>query len=69
MKGRDCLWCLLNLVLDREERLKRLCPHCRARAAQERCPVCGRTTDQTEGADNLAFDWERYWRLREGERL
>ena len=69
MKGRDYLWCLTNLLLDREEELKRLCPSCRARAAQEHCPVCGRTTGQTEGADNPAFDWERYRRLREGERL
>ena len=69
MKGRDYLWCLTNLLLDREEVQERLCPSCRARAAQEHCPVCGRTTGQTEGADNPAFDWERYRRLREGERL
>lgn len=69
MKGRDYLWCLTNLLLDREEELERLCPSCRARAEQEHCPVCGRTTGQTEGADNPDFDWERYRRLREGERL
>ena len=33
MKGRDYLWCLTNLLLDREEELERLCPSCRARAA------------------------------------
>ena len=37
MKGRDYLWCLTNLLLDREEALERLCPRCRTRALEERC--------------------------------
>lgn len=38
MKARDYLWCALNLMLDREEALERLCPHCRAEAEEARCP-------------------------------
>ena len=30
MKRRDYLWCALNLLLDHEEELGRLCPSCRA---------------------------------------
>ena len=41
MKGRDYLWCLTNLLLDREEALERLCPRCRTRALEERCAACG----------------------------
>lgn len=41
MTERDYLWCALNLVLDWDEELGRLCPHCRERAEEERCPVCG----------------------------
>ena len=41
MKRRDYLWCALNLLLDHEEELGRLCPSCRAQAEEGRCPVCG----------------------------
>ena len=34
MTDRDYLWCALNLALDQEEELARLCPECRARAEQ-----------------------------------
>ncbi len=30
MTHRDYLWCAVNLVLDGEEELSRLCPACRA---------------------------------------
>ena len=51
------------------EQLERLCPDCRVRAEQARCPVCGRPEDAGqpgEGGSNPAFDLERYRRLKEG---
>ena len=50
MTRRDYLWCALNLLLDEEERLDRLCPGCRAEAESGRCPVCG--TQLQKRADN-----------------
>ena len=67
MRERDFVWCLTHMVLDREEELARLCPNCRARAEEARCPVCGRPAESWEGAVNPAFDWTRYERLRRGE--
>ena len=68
MKARDFLWCALNLMLDREEELDRLCPACRARAEEERCPVCGAPAGERSDGVNAAFDEERYRRLMRGER-
>ena len=66
MKRRDYLWCALNLVLDGEEELSRLCPACRVEAGEHRCPVCGAAVD--ECGENGGFDMERFERLRgEGE--
>lgn len=65
MKGRDYLWCLANELRDREERLERLCPSCRTRALEERCPVCGRAGEEA-GAVNPAFDPARFEQLKEG---
>lgn len=68
MKDRDYLWCLVHQLLDREEELSRLCPECRARAEEERCPVCGRTRGSWgEGGVNAAFDQDRFERMRGGE--
>jgi len=70
MKGRDYLWCLANTLVDREEELERLCPSCRSRVLEERCPVCGRTHGSWgEGTVNPAFDMERFERLRGGDGL
>lgn len=69
MKARDYLWCALNLMLDREEELARLCPACRSRAGEERCPVCGTPTGEAWGGENPAFDEERFERLKRGERV
>lgn len=66
MKGRDYLWCLVNTLLDREEELARLCPACRAWAAEERCPVCGGRTGEVQGAVNPAFDLVRFQELKGG---
>lgn len=67
MKERDYLWCLANTLLDREEELDRLCPSCRARALEERCPACGRpAAEWGESAGNAAFDLSRFEELRGG---
>lgn len=67
MKNRDYLWCLANEVLDGEERLEQLCPACRSRALEERCPVCGQAdTGQQDGMVNPSFDQERFEQLKGG---
>jgi hypothetical protein len=58
MKDRDYLWCALNLVLDGEEELSRLCPSCRAQAEEGRCPVCGAAPG--DWGENGGFDMERF---------
>ncbi|MEY8231303.1 hypothetical protein AALA82_06735 [Oscillospiraceae bacterium 50-16] len=63
MKGRDYLWCLVNALLDREEELERLCPSCRSRVMEERCPVCGLPAGLGEGMVNSAFDPARFAQL------
>ena len=67
MKDRDYLWCLVQMILDREEQLDRLCPECRVRAREERCPSCGRPAGQWgEGAVYPAFDPGRFEKLKGG---
>lgn len=68
MKGRDYLWCLANSLLDREEELERLCPACRSRVLEERCPVCGQAHGEQEAVVNAAFDLARFQELKGGER-
>lgn len=65
MTHRDYLWCALNLLLDDEEELERLCPACRARAREERCPVCGGSVSAQ--GENAAFDWSRFEAMRRGD--
>lgn len=67
MTDREYLWCALNLMLDDEEDLARLCPGCRARAMEELCPVCGTPVKETAAGENAAFDWERFEALKRGE--
>lgn len=64
MKSRDYLWCLVNQLLDQEEQLDRLCPACRARAQEERCPACGALTAETGAGINPAFDMKRFLELK-----
>ena len=66
MKDRDYLWCLVNLLLDGEEERETLCPRCRERGEEERCPVCGEPAGHREGGINPAFDMERFERQRGG---
>ncbi len=62
MLPRDYLWCALNLLLDGEEELSRLCPACRAEAESGCGPVCG--TQIRDQGENGEFDWERFQTLR-----
>lgn len=64
MTDRDYLWCALNLALDQEEELARLCPECRERAMEEPCPVCG--APKGSWSVNNRFDWARYQELKGG---
>lgn len=66
MSDRDYLWCAVNLLLDEEEAASSLCPTCRAEAEKARCPVCGREKGAVTGGENLAFDWARFERMKEG---
>ena len=61
MTHRDYLWCAVNLVLDGEEDLSRLCPACRAEAESGRCPVCGGAVE--DRGINEGFDMERFLAL------
>lgn len=65
MKDRDYLWCALNLILDDEEELARLCPACRKQARREVCPGCGAPLDGWGW--NGGFDPGRFEALKEGE--
>lgn len=64
MTDRDYLWCALNLVLDREEELDRMCPGCREQAEADVCPVCGESRGSWDCNDG--FDWMRFEKLKEG---
>lgn len=66
MTDRDFLLCALNLLLDEEERLARLCPACR-QAAQSCCPGCGTPLEDTAQGCNPAFDPGRFEQLSRGE--
>ena len=66
MKDRDYLWCALNLALDREEELARLCPACRERAEENRCPGCGAPVGERVRESTPHFDWERFERMKRG---
>ena len=67
MKGRDYLWCLTNIILDREEELGWMCPGCRSRALEEHCSLCGLPASRwAEGMENAAFDPGRFETLRGG---
>lgn len=66
MTGGDYLWCAVNLLLDDQEFLDQLCPACRERAMEERCPVCGAPADGDQVGVNPAFDKVRFEQLRRG---
>lgn len=66
MTEEDYLWCAVQLLLDEEEAEAALCPSCRAKLGEARCPVCGQETGAVVREENAGFDWARYARLKEG---
>ena len=68
MTDRDFLLCALHLLLDEEEGLERLCPDCRIRAEEHRCAACGQPVAEVAGEVNPSFDWERFERMKRGEK-
>ena len=54
------------LAVTKEEAEAALCPSCRAKLGEARCPVCGQETGPVVREENAGFDWARYARLKEG---
>ncbi len=65
MTEGDYLYCVLQLMLDREETLERLCPDCRSRAEQHRCGCCGRELNREQEV-NPQFDEARFEEMKHG---
>ena len=65
MLDRDYVWCLAQQRLDDEEELDRLCPACRTRAEEARCPGCGAPVGTPVKESNPNFDWARFERLKQ----
>lgn len=63
MTEGDYLYCASQLLLDRQERLDKLCPACRKTAEKECCPGCGRPLSCETGG-NPNFDEKRFEELR-----
>lgn len=61
MTEGDYLYCALQLLLDRERELERLCPECRDR--EGRCRVCGKPLTG-ERATNSGFDLKKFEELK-----
>ena len=66
MTEEEYLWCAVHLLLDEEEAEAALCPTCRAKLDEARCPVCGQEKDAALREENAGFDWARYEKLKEG---
>lgn len=62
MTDGEYLYCVLQMTLDEEERLERLCPSCRAEAEKGGCAVCGAPL----GERNPNFDEAKFEELRRG---
>ena len=64
MTDGDYLYCALQMLLDQEEALSRLCPQCRQEAEEGRCPSCG--VKFSNVGENAAFDQQRFEQLKKG---
>lgn len=62
MTDGDYLYCVLQMELDEQEVLDRLCPECREESERERCILCGQPLEQV----NPAFETERYEEMKHG---
>lgn len=59
MTEADIGYCVLQMILDGEERLEKLCPSCRRELGQDACPVCG----AVQFGENPNFDEKRFEEL------
>lgn len=60
MTDGDLLYCILQMVLDSEDALARLCPQCRSDLLTDQCPVCG----AVQYGMNPNFDTARFEELK-----
>lgn len=60
MQDGDLLHCVLQLMLDAEEELERLCPKCKEDLLAGGCPVCG----AVQYGQNPNFDEKRFEELK-----
>lgn len=60
MTDGESLYCILQMILDGEEKLEKLCPACRGELLKEKCPVCG----AVQYGVNPNFDEGRFEELR-----
>lgn len=65
MLSRDFLWCGLQMMIDEEEELARLCPSCRGMAREARCTACGALHSQVDVNEN--FDLDLFYQRGRGE--
>lgn len=68
MLDRDFLWCGLQILLDEEEELARLCPTCRHQAEERRCVGCGALQDGLSSGFNENFDLDLFYGKQNEER-
>lgn len=61
MLDRDFLWCGLQMLIDEEEALGRLCPTCRTQAEEKRCVSCGAKQDGVSCGYNENFDLDLFY--------
>lgn len=60
MTDGEYLYCVLQMMLDEQEQLDMLCPSCRQKANEPRCPACGKQLPE----ENASFDEKRYEELK-----
>lgn len=61
MMDRDFLWCGLQMVLDEEEEMARLCGVCQNKAQEKRCLGCGISLDGVSFGVNENFDLDLFY--------
>lgn len=65
MTDSDYLYCFIQLRLDDEEQLEKLCPDCRGQLERNACPVCGQGGVRYT---NPSFDMDRFNRMKGDDR-